>query len=109
MGMTLKTAGLLLGGLVAGGIIFALNKENLELVDDCNKLRDEYNDLVNEWNEKVATKGKSPNPHWKHYNNPHAEPEVNVCRLSDVVDEDGTRHKVYKDLCSGTSFTVLGG
>ena len=109
MGTALKVTGLILGG-VAAGIIFALNKENLNLVDDYNKLHDEYNDLVNEWNEKLATKKSgSPNPHWKHYNNPHAEPELNVCRLSDVVDEDGTRHKVYKDLCSGTSFTVLGG
>ena len=35
---------------------------------------------------------------------------VGVKKLSEyAVDEDGTRHKVYKDLCSGTSFTVLGG
>ena len=108
MGLTLKPAGLILGGLVAG-VIFALNKENIELVNDYNKLHDEYNNLVKEWNEKVAKKDKTPNPHWKHYNNPHAKPETTVCRLADVVDEDGTRHKAYMDLCSGTSFTVLGG
>ncbi len=110
MDMTLKTAGLILGGVIAGGIIFALNKENLELVDDYNKLQDEYNELVGEWNEKIATKkSESPNPHWKHYNNPHDKPEVNVIRQKDVVDEDGTQHSVYTDLGSGTKFMVLGG
>ena len=108
MGTALKVTGLILGG-VAAGIIFALNKENLNLVDDYNKLHDEYNDLVKEWNEKVAKKSGSPNPHWKHYNNPHDKPEVNVIRRKDAVDEDGTRHRVYTDLSSGTSFTVLGG
>ena len=109
MGTALKVTGLILGG-VAAGIIFALNKENLNLVDDYNKLHDEYNDLVNEWNEKLATKKSvSPNPHWKHYNNPHDKPEVNVIRRKDEVDEDGTRHRVYTDLSSGTKFTVLGG
>ena len=108
MGTALKVTGLILGG-VAAGIIFALNKENLNLVDDYNKLHDEYNDLVKEWNEKVAEKSESPNPHWKHYNNPHDKPEVNVIRRKDAVDEDGTRHRVYTDLSSGTKFTVLGG
>ena len=108
MGTALKVTGLILGG-VAAGIIFALNKENLNLVDDYNKLHDEYNDLVKEWNEKVAKKSGSPNPHWKHYNNPHDKPEVNVIRRKDAVDEDGTRHRVYTDLSSGTKFTVLGG
>ena len=108
MGTALKVTGLILGG-VAAGIIFALNKENLNLVDDYNKLHDEYNDLVKEWNEKVAKKSGSPNPHWKHYNNPHDKPEVNVIRRKDEVDEDGTRHRVYTDLSSGTKFTVLGG
>ena len=62
MGTALKVTGLILGG-VAAGIIFSLNKENLNLVDDYNKLHDEYNDLVNEWNEKLATKKSgSPNP-----------------------------------------------
>ncbi|MBP5465264.1 MAG: hypothetical protein J6Y13_08870 [Treponema sp.] len=109
MGMTLKTMGVAIGGLVAGLIIFALNKENLELVDDCNKLRDDYNKLVDEWNEKIAKKSTSPNPHWKHFNNPHAKPQAAVVRVQDAVDEDGTRHKAYLDLNSGTSFTVLGG
>ncbi|MBQ3800757.1 MAG: hypothetical protein II837_10720 [Treponema sp.] len=109
MGTALKVTGLILGG-VAAGIIFSLNKENLNLVDDYNKLHDEYNDLVNEWNEKVAAKKSgSPNPHWKHYTNPHDKPEVNVIRRKDAVDEDGTRHRVYTDLSSGTKFTVLGG
>ena len=108
MGTALKVTGLILGG-VAAGIIFALNKENLNLVDDYNKLHDEYNDLVKEWNEKVAKKSESPNPHWKHYNNPHDKPEVNVIRRKDAVDEDGTRHRVYTDLSSGTKFMVLGG
>ena len=109
MGTALKVTGLILGG-VAAGIIFALNKENLNLVDDYNKLHDEYNDLVNEWNEKLATKKSgSPNPHWKHYKNPHDKPEVNVIRRKDEVDDDGTRHRVYTDLSSGTKFMVLGG
>ena len=94
----MKVTGLILGG-VAAGIIFALNKENLKLVGDYNNLLDEYNDLVNEWNEKVAAKKSgSPNPHWKHY-----------IRRKDAVDEDGTRHRVYTDLSSGTKFMVLGG
>ena len=109
MGTALKVTGLILGG-VAAGIIFSLNKENLNLVDDYNKLHDEYNDLVNEWNEKLATKKSgSPNPQWKHYKNPYDKPEVNVIRRKDEVDEDGTRHRVYTDLSSGTKFTVLGG
>ena len=81
----------------------------MNLVDDYNKLHDEYNDLVKEWNEKVAKKSESPNPHWKHYKNPHDKHEVNVIRRKDEVDEDGTRHRVYTDLSSGTKFTVLGG
>ena len=105
--------GLTIGGVLLGAAfgmgVYMLNDISETYDKETEQLRNEYNDLVAEWNERVARQGKSPNKKWKHYNNPHAGPDVNVCRQKDVVDKDGTRHRVYKDLISGASFTILGG
>ena len=118
--------GLILGSIITCGIsaalIYSCSKENVELVNDCNQLQDDYNKLVNEWNEKIATKKgydtsslkkeESPNPHWKNYKPGHLTKNKTTNTLMVETRKPGNKDpnvKTYMNVADGLEWTVIGG
>lgn len=118
--------GLLLGSIIVGGVgaglIYSCSKENEDLVNECNSLRDDYNGLVREWNEKVATKKgynppsisskqESPNPHWKNYKPGHLTKPKQENLMIEVSkpNDSNSNAKHFLNVADGMEWTVIGG